>query len=159
MVFLCVFKSPDSFATLRWFFRVVSTGQTHRHWLTNIPNFACQAYFCVWTPRQTLLDKHILLVNSKTFLLVTSKKCLSSTCLCDAQTDKDCAWQGKIQMFAKQCLCVRLGLKTFSTFPDPFEPWAQPMNCVKNELNTAELEWCFTVYGFNLGLISTWAGR
>ena len=31
--------------------------------MTNISNFVCQACFLVWPPRQTLLDKHILLVN------------------------------------------------------------------------------------------------
>ena len=61
--------------------------------------FACQAYLCVWPPRQALLDKHILLVYvfwnfPKTFfLLVTSKKCLLSTYLCSGQTDEHCAWR------------------------------------------------------------------
>ena len=46
--------------------------------LANISNFAFQACLPVWPSRQTLLDKHILLVNvfktfQKRFLFVTNK--------------------------------------------------------------------------------------
>ena len=34
-----------------------------KHCMTNILNFACQACLCIWPPRQTFVDKHILLVN------------------------------------------------------------------------------------------------
>ena len=59
--------------------------QTYKHCLANISDFACQACLCVWPPRQTLLDKHILLVYN--FLFVISRKCLSRICFCDDQTD------------------------------------------------------------------------
>ena len=42
----------------------VKPGQMHRHCLANISNSACQACLSVWPPQQTLLNKHILLVNS-----------------------------------------------------------------------------------------------
>ena len=41
----------------------------YKHCLTNSSNFACQAYQCVWQPRQTFLDNHILLVNFKNIFL------------------------------------------------------------------------------------------
>ena len=93
----------------------LSPGQTDKHCLPNISNFARQTCLPVWPPQQILLDKHILIVNvfeifQKHFLLVTSKKCLSSTCLCSGQTNKHCAWQTKLPMFAKQCLSVWPGL-------------------------------------------------
>ena len=45
--------------------------------------FACYTCFYFWPSRQTVLDKHILLVN-----VFTSKKGLSSTSLRGGQTDK-----------------------------------------------------------------------
>ena len=103
----------------------LKTRPNRKHCLPNISSSARQTCLPVWPPRQTLLDKHILLVNvfetfQKHFLLVTSKKCLSSTCLCSCQTNKHCAWQTKLQMFVKQCLAVwpelkSLVLNTFRT--------------------------------------------
>ena len=67
---------------------LLSSGQTDRHCLANISNFACQACLCIWLPRQALLDKHILLVNfQKHFLLVTSKIiCQGRVCVVVKQT-------------------------------------------------------------------------
>ena len=42
----------------------LSPGQTDKHCSLNISNFARQTCLPVWPPRQTLLDKHILLVNA-----------------------------------------------------------------------------------------------
>ena len=62
-------------------------------------------------------DKHCLTSTfclskfQKHFLLVGSKKCLSSKCLCDGQTVKHCAWQTKRQMLAKQCFFIWPGLR------------------------------------------------
>ena len=53
--------------------------------LENISNLSSQACLCAWPPRQTLLDKHIMLVKFQK--LVTSKVCLSGTCLHDGQID------------------------------------------------------------------------
>ena len=62
-------------------------------------------------------DKHFLTSTfclSMFLKLVTSKKCLSSTCLCSGQTNKYCARQAKLQMFAKQCLSIWPGLNPMS---------------------------------------------
>ena len=49
-----------------------SPWQTYTHCFTKKLKFAGKACLCVWPPRQTLLDKYILLVNFKNILCLTS---------------------------------------------------------------------------------------
>ena len=63
--------------------------------LTNMSNFACQACLYICSPRQTLLDKQVLLVNvSETFCLSQAKECFLSACLCDSRMDNHCIFVG-----------------------------------------------------------------
>ena len=56
---LCQHQHAKQFQLLR----TLRPDQKFKYCLRNISNFACQACLRVWPPRQTLLDKHILLVN------------------------------------------------------------------------------------------------
>ena len=47
---------------------------TEEHCSAYILNFACQLCSCIWPPRRTLSDKHILLVNVKAFLACHKQK-------------------------------------------------------------------------------------
>ena len=90
-------------------------------------------------------DKHCLTSTfrlskfQKHFLLVASKKCLSSKCLCDGQTVKHCAWQAKLQMLAKQCFFLWPG---FRLSTNRLKQWTKllkvPMKCCFSLLNLKE---------------------
>ena len=72
----------------------------HAARLATTTNIAWQAHFacqCFWNFLETFFACH-------------KQKCLSSTYLCSGQTNKHCAWQTKLPMFAKQCLSVWPGL-------------------------------------------------
>ena len=58
-----------------------------------------------------LFGRHFGFCLSSILVRLSSKKCLSSTCLCGGEFDKHFAWQAKFHMFAKQFLSVFLGLK------------------------------------------------
>ena len=73
----------------------LSPSQTYKRCLTNISNFACNAYLYVWLPRQTLFDKHILLVNI--FEAFQNMFCLS-------QAKNVC--QAHVCVMAKPTLCL-----------------------------------------------------
>ena len=84
--------------------------------LTNIawPTFwnLLAKYACAWPH----LNKHWMAgtlcwsMFIKLLKLVTSKKCLSSTWLCDWQNDQRCVWQRKLQILVKQHMFLWQGL-------------------------------------------------
>ena len=81
-------------------------------WLKPQPNIQAMLdkHFDFFLSRNIVWQAHFACQFQKLFAC-HKQKCLSRICLHDGQTDKHCAWQAKLEMFAKQCLSVWLGFK------------------------------------------------
>ena len=90
---------------------VCSFGQTDRHGLANIWNFAYQSQCSsVWPLHKQVLDKYFLFVPSKKMPLKLTSKCASQVMLVVVAKRKSMLDKhAKFEMFAKQCLSVWSG--------------------------------------------------